>query len=256
MGMLTGKVALVTGAGQGVGQGHRLRPRRRGRRGRGHGPHRVEGRGHLPADREACGGRAIALACDVKSEQALATTVDEVVRRLGGIQILVNNAQEVPLGPAARRLRRAVHRGLGIRPPRDVPADEALPSAPQGRRLDREPRRARPRCAGTCRTTAVMRRSRRRSARLTRAAACEWGRRGHPDERDPAARRPRRGWPTGSHERARPRPRRSWRRSRCATRGGLRGGHRPLRRACCARRGRATCNGQCIALDGGQAHMG
>ena len=42
---------------------------------------------------------AIPITCNVKSEDSLKAMVDEVVEKLGTIDILVNNAQEVPLGP-------------------------------------------------------------------------------------------------------------------------------------------------------------
>jgi NAD(P)-dependent dehydrogenase (short-subunit alcohol dehydrogenase family) len=96
--MLDGKVALVTGAGQGVGQGIAFALAAEGAAVAvtGRTASKVEATSKQIVQR---GGRAIALACNVKSESALATTVAEVVRQLGGIQILVNNAQEVPLGP-------------------------------------------------------------------------------------------------------------------------------------------------------------
>ncbi|MBY0401110.1 SDR family oxidoreductase [Myxococcota bacterium] len=98
MGMLDGKVALVTGAGQGVGQGIAFALAAEGAAVAvtGRTLSKVENTTKQIVER---GGRAIAMACDVKSETALAATVKEVVRQLGGIQILVNNAQEVPLGP-------------------------------------------------------------------------------------------------------------------------------------------------------------
>lgn len=98
MGMLDGKVALVTGAGQGVGQGIAFGLAAEG------AAVAVTGRTASKVE-ETCkeierrGGRAIAIACNVKSAKDLASTVDRVVKELGGLQILVNNAQEVPLGP-------------------------------------------------------------------------------------------------------------------------------------------------------------
>jgi NAD(P)-dependent dehydrogenase (short-subunit alcohol dehydrogenase family) len=46
----------------------------------------------------ARGGQASAIACNVKDAADLAAVVDHAVAMFGGLDILVNNAQEVPLG--------------------------------------------------------------------------------------------------------------------------------------------------------------
>ncbi len=95
--MLTGKSALVTGAGQGVGQGIALALARHGARVAAVGRTRstLEDTCRQIAER---GGEAVAVEADVKDLASLENCVDTVVGRLGGIQVLVNNAQEVPLG--------------------------------------------------------------------------------------------------------------------------------------------------------------
>ncbi len=97
MSKLSGKVALVTGAGQGVGQGIAFALSDLG------AAIAVTGRTlskceATVAEIKRRGGKAIAIECDVKNDASLKSTVDQVVKQLGGINILVNNAQEVSLG--------------------------------------------------------------------------------------------------------------------------------------------------------------
>ncbi|MEP1470085.1 MAG: SDR family oxidoreductase [Halieaceae bacterium] len=94
---LSGKTALVTGAGQGVGQGIALALAAQG------ASIAVTGRTmekleNTCAQIEERGGRALAIVCDVKDNDSLSKCVNRVVEHFGGINILVNNAQEVPLG--------------------------------------------------------------------------------------------------------------------------------------------------------------
>ena len=94
---LKGKVALITGAGQGIGQGVALALASEGvdLLLAGRTLDKVQETARLVEER---GGNAIAVACNVKAADDLAGAVNTAVRDLGGVDILVNNAQEVPLG--------------------------------------------------------------------------------------------------------------------------------------------------------------
>lgn len=94
---LQGKVALITGAGQGVGQGIALAMVDQGAR------IAVTGRTLAKLEKTceliaARGGEAVAIQCDVKELASLENCVEQVIATFGTVDILVNNAQEVPLG--------------------------------------------------------------------------------------------------------------------------------------------------------------
>lgn len=97
MGVLDGKVALVTGAGQGVGRGIALALASEGARLVVTG--RVEDKliavAKEIADR---GSSAVPLVCDGKVGQQVTDTVAAAVAECGTIDILVNNAQQTILG--------------------------------------------------------------------------------------------------------------------------------------------------------------
>ena len=95
--MLTGKTAIVTGAGQGVGQGIAFALASKGAKVAVMG-RTLEKLEVTCREIEKRGGTAHPIAGDVTSHDDLARCVDETVSTFGGIQILVNNAQQVPLG--------------------------------------------------------------------------------------------------------------------------------------------------------------
>jgi NAD(P)-dependent dehydrogenase (short-subunit alcohol dehydrogenase family) len=97
MGILDGKVAIVTGAGQGVGEGIAIALAKEG------ATLVVAGRTESKVARTRekiaeLGGEALALGCDVCKPADIAHTIDRTLHAFGGIDILVNNAQTVHLG--------------------------------------------------------------------------------------------------------------------------------------------------------------
>jgi meso-butanediol dehydrogenase / (S,S)-butanediol dehydrogenase / diacetyl reductase len=98
MGILEGRTALITGAGQGVGRGIALAYAAEGARVvvAGRTVSKCEA---VVAEIVAGGGEAIAVACDVKVAADVEACVAATVATYGGVDILVNNAQEVPRGP-------------------------------------------------------------------------------------------------------------------------------------------------------------
>ena len=96
--MLTGKTAFITGGGQGVGQGIALALAAKGANivVTGRTLEKCETSAELIRQR---GVKTLALRCDVKSEADLSSALAATNSEFGGLDILVNNAQEVARGP-------------------------------------------------------------------------------------------------------------------------------------------------------------
>ena len=99
--VLQDKVALVTGAGQGVGQGIAFALASAGAKVALFG--RTASKLEDSAEEiRARGSEALVLSGDVCSADDLSNAVSETIRSFGGIDVLVNNAQQVPMGKLAQ----------------------------------------------------------------------------------------------------------------------------------------------------------
>jgi citronellol/citronellal dehydrogenase len=100
---LAGKTLFITGASRGIGLAVALRAARDGANiaiaAKTETPHpKLPGTIHTAAaEIEAAGGRALALAVDVRDEVAVKTAIDKAAAHFGGIDIVVNNASAVSL---------------------------------------------------------------------------------------------------------------------------------------------------------------
>jgi NAD(P)-dependent dehydrogenase (short-subunit alcohol dehydrogenase family) len=97
MGILIGKVALITGAGYGVGEGIATAYAKEGATIVAAG--RTESKLVATCEKlEKLGVKTMSVVCDVASPDDIHRTVDRTIARFGSIDILVNNAHTISLG--------------------------------------------------------------------------------------------------------------------------------------------------------------
>ena len=117
---LRGKTLFITGGSRGIGLAIALKAAADGANiaiaAKTVEPHpKLEGTIHTAAaDIEKAGGKALALAVDVREEAAVKAAMDETAARFGGIDIVVNNASAIQLTPVATTDMRRYDLMMGI----------------------------------------------------------------------------------------------------------------------------------------------
>jgi citronellol/citronellal dehydrogenase len=103
MATLKGKTLFITGASRGIGLAIALRAAKDGANvaiaAKTAEPHpKLEGTIHTAAKEiEAAGGKALAIACDIRFEEQVQAAVEKTVATFGGLDICVNNASAISL---------------------------------------------------------------------------------------------------------------------------------------------------------------
>ncbi len=102
---LKGKTLFISGGSRGIGLAIALRAAQDGANviiaAKTAEPHpKLPGTIHTAAEEiEKAGGKALAVACDIRSEEAVGSAVQQGVDKFGGIDICVNNASAISLEP-------------------------------------------------------------------------------------------------------------------------------------------------------------